>query len=254
MFANQANYETRLSLVTQQSPVDDPVSTPFPLCGEAEFPSPPAQPDALLRLELSLSEHVTDLQAICNIVSGDVGLTIQLLRLAAREITESAETMVTISEIVIHVGVEKLAAVVAQIGALPDHLRPVELGRCERFWMHSRLTALIAEELAGQSIGISPQHAHLAGLLFHLGDLPQFLGWPAAGSDAVHSRNRGYRIARAWGFPRALADVIGGDRELCLTAESRALLDIAAVADTWASRLEGLAMRELERPTPGLPR
>lgn len=252
MFANKVNCETRLSLVTQQTPAEDPQASTFLLPGEAEYPSPPALPAALLRLELALSEFVTDLQEIGNIVGGDIGLTIQLLRLAAREIPESVGTMATIGEMVIYLGVEKLATLVARTEAPPHHLSHSDLSLCERFWMHSRLTALIAEELAGQSTDVCPQHAHLAGLLCHLGDLPQLLGWPAASSSAVDSRNRGYRIAHAWAFPRALADVIGGDRELCFTAESRALLDIVTVADSWAYRLEFLAIRESERPNPGL--
>jgi len=78
------------------------------------------------------------------------------------------------------------------------------------------------------------------------------LGWQAASPSAADSRNRGHRIAHAWGFPHALADVIGGDREVCLTRESRALLDVVTIADTWAYRLEFLAIRASERPTPGL--
>jgi HD-like signal output (HDOD) protein len=247
MFRNQVNYQTRLSLVTQQTSSEDRESSTFLLPGEAEFPSPPARPDALLRLELALSEWVTDLEGISHIVGGDIGLTIQLLRLAAREMPESAGTMVTIGEMVIHLGVEKLATLVARTEALPYHVSHSDLSLCERFWTHSRLTALVAEELAGQSTDVRPQDAHLAGLLCHLGNLPQLLGWQAASPGAVNSSNRGHRIAHAWGFPRALADVIGGDREVCLTAESRALLDIVTIADTWAYRLEFLAIRESQR-------
>jgi HD-like signal output (HDOD) protein len=248
MFRNQVNYQTRLSLVTQQTPAEDAESSTFRLPGEAEFPSPPALPDTLLRLELALSEWVTDLAEISNIVGGDIGLTIQLLRLAAREIPESAGTMITIGEMVIYLGVEKLATLVARTEALPYHVSHSDLSLCERFWTHSRLTALIAEELAGQSTDVRPQDAHLAGLLCHLGNLPQLLGWQAASPSAADSRNRGHRIAHAWGFPHALADIIGGDREVCLTAQSRALLDVVTIADTWAYRLEFLAIRESERP------
>jgi HD-like signal output (HDOD) protein len=252
MLRNQLHYETRLSLVTEQTPAEDPESSTLLLPGEAEFPSPPALPDALLRLELALSEFVTDLEEISNIVRGDIGLTIQLLRLAAREIPESVGTMFTIGEMVIHLGVEKLATLVARTEALPARLSHSDLSLCERFWMHSRLTALIAEELAGKSTDIRPPDAHLAGLLCHLGNLPELLGWQAASPNAGDSRSRGHRIAHAWGFPRALADVIGGDREVCRTAESRALLDIVTIADVWAYRLEFLAIRESEHPTPAL--
>jgi HD-like signal output (HDOD) protein len=252
MFANQTSSKTRLTLATQQSLGEDPESSPFPLPGEAEFSSPPALPDALLRLELGLSEVVTDLQDITSILRGDIGLTVQLLRLAARETAESSERIATVGEMVTHVGVEKLAALAARTKALPHHLGLSKLSLCERFWMHSRLTALIAEELAGQSTDVRPQDAYLAGLLCHLGDLPALLGWPAADSDAVGSCYMGYRIASAWGFPRPLADVIGGRREVCLTHASRAMLDIVMAADTWAYRLEFLALRESERLATGI--
>src|ERR1700727_1261240 len=139
MFRNQLHYETRLSLGTQQTPAEDRESATLGLPGEAEFPSPPALPNALLRLELALSESVRDLEEISNIVRGDIGLTIQLLRLAAREIPESVGTMFTIPELVIHLGIEKLATLVARTEALPSHLSHSDRSLRHRFWMHSRL-------------------------------------------------------------------------------------------------------------------
>lgn len=245
MFAKDTNNKARLTVAPQQSLVGIPQSSTFPLPGEAEFPSPPAMPNALLRLELSLPEYIADLPEITNIIRSDIGLTAQLLRLAAREIEESPDRVVGISEIVVHVGVEKLRALVAGTKTLPDHIRSHARSTVrKRFWMHSRLTALVAEELAGQSSEVRPEEAYLAGLLSHLGDLPVLLGWTSTGSPAADHHLIGYRIAKSWRFPRILADVIGGDREVCLTHKSRALLDIVTVADIWASRLEFLAARE----------
>jgi HD-like signal output (HDOD) protein len=245
MFAKQTTYKARLTVAPQQTLVEVPPASFAPLPGEAEFPSPSALPNALLQLELRLSAPVTDLRDITNIIRSDVGLTAQLLRLAAVEVEASSDKLISISEIVVHVGVEKLKVLVARTKALPDHFSShAGSSVCQRFWMHSRLTALVAEELAAQCPGVSPEEAYLAGLLFHIGDLPSLLGWTTAGSTAADSRHVGYRIARAWGFPRTLADLIGGDREVCITRESRALLDIVVDADTWASRLEFLAARE----------
>jgi HD-like signal output (HDOD) protein len=245
MFAKQTNYIARLMVAPQQSLVEVPHSSSFPLPGEAEFPSPPALPNVLLQLELRLSAPVADLQDITHIVRSDIGLTAQLLRLAARETEQSPHKLVTISEIVVHVGIEKLRVLATRTKALPNHFRSnTRSSECERFWMHSRLTALIAEELASQFPEIRPEDAYLAGLLCHLGDLPSLLGWGTTGSHAKNSRHVGCEMARAWGFPGVLEDVIGGDREVCLTRESRTLLDIVTDADTWASRLEFLAARE----------
>ena len=247
MFANQTNCKARLAVAAQQSLDAVPRSSTFPPLGEPEFPGPPAMPIALLRLELCLSAPVADLQDITNIIKSDIGLTVQLLRVAAREIEESPDRVVTISDIVVQVGVERLRALVARTKPLPVHFRsPAGLGECERFWTHSRLTALVAEDLAGQSSEVSPEEAYLAGLLYHVGDLPWLLGWATTGLVTANSCPINYRMAEAWRFPRALADVINSDPKACCTRESRALLNIVEAADNWASRLECLAVREWE--------
>jgi HD-like signal output (HDOD) protein len=251
MFAKQTDYKARPMVALQQVLVEFPLSPTFSLPGEAEFPSPPALAHSLFHLELRLTDSVCDLQAITRIIRNDVGLTAQLFRLAARTIEESPSKISAISEIIIEAGTQNVAALVAHTRSLPDRLtRHAGGNAAERFWMHARLTALIAEELAGQSSGqsskVRQEEAYLAGLLFRLGDLPSVLGWAAIDCTAADSREVGVRMAKAWGFPRSLTDVIGGDRDVCGAHGSLALLDIATDADIWASRLESLAEREYE--------
>jgi HD-like signal output (HDOD) protein len=247
MFAKQTDYKARLTVAPQQVLVEFPLSPTFSLPGEAEFPSPPALTHSLFHLELRLADSVCDLQAITRIIRNDVGLTAQLLRLAARTIEESPSKIAAINEIVVDAGVQNVAALVAHTRSLPDRLtRHAGGNAAERFWMHARLTALIAEELATQSSTVGQEDAYLAGLLFRLGDLPSVLGWTSIHSTAANSREVGVRMAKAWGFPRALTDVIGGDRDICAAHGSLALLDIATDADIWASRLESLAEREYD--------
>ena len=247
MIANHTNYRARLTVAPQPSLVEAARSSVLPLPGEAQFPSPPAMPNALLRLDLWLSEFVADLQDITNIVRSDIGLTAQVLRLAALEIEESGGRTLEIGEIVVLVGVERLKALVDATNSLREPFRASAASNaCERFWTHSRLTALVAQELACQSCGVSAEQAYLAGLLCRLGDLPALLGWEIKEAPGLDSRNIGGRMAQAWGFPRDLVDVIGGDREACRSENSAAILAIVADADTWASRLEFLAARESE--------
>jgi HD-like signal output (HDOD) protein len=255
MFAKQSDYKARLTVAPEQVLVEFPLSPTFSLPGEAEFPSPPALTHSLFHLELRLTDSVCDLQTLTRIIRNDVGLTVQLLRLAARTIEESPSKICAISEIVVEAGAQNVATLVAHTRSLPDRLtRHAGENAAERFWMHARLTALIAEELAGQSAGessgqsskVSQEEAYLAGLLFRLGDLPAVLGWAAVDSTTANSREVGARMAKAWGFPRALTNVIGGDREICSAHGSLALLDIATDADIWASRLESLAEREYD--------
>lgn len=239
MVANPAKLKTRLSVDTRQFLVDGARGPTFPLPGEAEFPGPPALPGGLLRLELCLSAFVIDLQEITNIVKSDVGLTVQLLRLAAREIAASPVGVLSISQIVVHAGVGSLAALAAHTHIPPDYLRNgARLRACERFWMRCRLAALVAEGLASHSSGVDPEEAYLAGLLYHVGSLPRLLGWGSAGSDRGDFRHLGHRMAQAWQLPHVLVDVIGNDRQACCTWKSRDLLEIAKTASAAISRLE----------------
>ncbi len=234
---------------SQQPPTEGSGSSIVPLPGEKEFPRLPAMPHALLQLELCLTAPVVDLQNITNIIRGDVGLMVQLLRFVAREAELFPGMINAISEIVVQLGIEKLCALAAQTEPLPEQLRsPAGSSACERFWTHARLTALIAEELAGQSSEVNSEEAYLAGLLCRIGDLPKILGWEIAGSGATDSRRLGYRMAKAWGLPAILAELIGGFGEGGRPRGSHALLDIAEAADNWAVRLESLAARDAMRP------
>lgn len=215
------------------------------LPGEAEFQSPPALANSLLQLELRLCEFVTDLDEVTNIIRSDFGLTAQLLRLTAHENDRSSLRITTVSEMVMGVGIDKMKNLVTRTQPLVSHLKGVtssEVAACNRFWMRCRLTALVAEELASRSSDICIEEAYMAGLLFHLGELPSVLGWTCCSTTANH-RHLGYRMAMAWGFPRVLVEVIGGDRDLCLR-NSRVLLDLVTAADAWGARLEFLATRE----------
>jgi HD-like signal output (HDOD) protein len=248
MSLNRKSCEARLSYTPQPAMVAGSRSSIFPLPGESQFPSPPALSNALLQLELCLSASVADLQDVTNIIKSDIGLTAQLLRLAAAEIEGSPSRIVPVSEIVLQLGVNRLKAMMARTKPLAGRSANFAgSNACTSSWMHAKLTAQIAEELAGQSSEVHPEEAYLAGLLLHLGDLPRILGW-TLDSDAA-PRHIGYRMAKAWGFPQTLVEVIAGDGELALR-KSRVLLDIAVSADGWASRLKFLAAREATEASP----
>jgi HD-like signal output (HDOD) protein len=244
MPSNRKSCDARPCLTARPSLISR--SSISPMLGDSDCHSLPALSNSLLQLELSLSAAVADLRDITTIVRGDVGLTTHLLRLAgcelAREIDKSPAKIAGVSEIVLHIGVDRLKASVARTKPLAaDSGCRAGAGECLRFWMHSKLTAMIAEELACQSSAVDPEEAYLAGLLFHLGGLPALLDWPHR-PDA-DPRHIGYQMAVAWRLPRPLLGVIAGDRELCLSS-SRTLLDVVVAADSWASRLEFLATRE----------
>ncbi len=142
-----------------------------------EFPLPPAMPDAVLLLRLLLSSGTADLHAITEIVRNDVGLTVQLLRLAALERNGRATGSLNIGDLIVQIGLDKLKSLSAttKLNPLqPPNAAPQER---ERFWTHARLTARISEEMAGETTPSNREAAYAAGLLRHLGRLPALLGW-----------------------------------------------------------------------------
>lgn len=242
--------QLRLVSALQQSPVDSLRSTTLAPPGKIWLAGLPAMPTSLLQLELSLSASVVDLQDVTTIIKGDVGLTVQLLRLAAREMTESKGMPLCVSNTIVQFGTSKLSALVANTKPLLEHLRtPAGFSVCERFWTRARLTALIAEELSAQSCTVSSEEAYLAGLLCRLGELPSMLGWSFTGSHDTETHNIAYRMATAWKLPDILSEVIGGYGNISHTRKSSPLLDIVEAADNWAVRLELLASRDATRLT-----
>jgi HD-like signal output (HDOD) protein len=207
-----------------------------------EFPLPPAMPDAVLLLRLLVSSHSADLHAITDVIRNDVGLTVQLFRLAALERNGRAASTLDVGDLVVQIGLSQLKGLAAKTKLnplLPPHAAPQAR---ERFWMHARLTARIAEELAGETTPANREAAYIAGLLRHLGALPGLLGWEIPQWTTDSLGEAGYRMAKAWQFPAILADVIRGDDTACTSSKAYALLRLVKVADERAVRWESAGM------------
>lgn len=201
-------------------------------------------PKSLLHLELLLSEGVVDLGTAANIIRGDLGLTIELLRLATREIDGWSDSGMSVSGLVVLAGVERLRALVRNTASIASCARSdSHCLACERFWRHASLTALVAEDLAGQTSDVPRDEAFLAGMFYHLGDLPLVLDWDVAGEETRDLRNVVSDMAKAWNLPTTLVDVIRQEKAFSSTARSDLLLDLASTASNWAYRFEFLTAR-----------
>lgn len=195
----------------------------------AQLPALPAIPDALAHLRKLLNERFADLRAITEAVRGDVGLTMHAFRLAAENQDAVPPDVLSISEIVVHLGLNNLRTMAFQTPALTEVTQTgIALGSCERFWMHARLTALIAEALPCNCPGVNREDAYVAGLVRHVQSLPFLLDWNFSDDQ----------LENAWKLPALLADVVRGDRNACRTTVSRYLLELANEADKHAFRLE----------------
>jgi hypothetical protein len=167
-----------------------------------DLPDVPALPETLLAMELQLREGSVDLGGITEIVLGDLGATIQILRLAGREYETAEWRPARIEDCISDLGLE--ACLCAAAGAAPvksaRHRSVVEI------WTHAREIAhcarLLAEEMPGS---INPNHAYIAGLVHVLGGLPEVLGWgrrDLAGDPALCA----LKMAERWAFPGFLKD------------------------------------------------
>lgn len=238
MLANSATRRTRLAISYRNPRFDSRSRSLSHGSNSAHLAEVPAMPDALLLLQVLLSAPVVNLNSAAEAIRGDIGLTIQLLNSAGWR--HSAED-VSISKNVVLLGLRRLRTLTAKIDIIStDHRGRSGLRACDRFWAHSRLTALMAEELA-PGLHVDPEQAYLAGMLHRLGELPNVLGWTTDSSD-LRVSEQGDALARRWHFPELLREVIRGDERAC-SPEAKQLLKLVQTADQQASRIEGLVAK-----------
>src|SRR5271170_4739250 len=89
----------------------------------SELALPPAMADAVLLLRLLLSSHIVDLHAITDVIRNDVGLTVQLFRLAALERGGRAASTLNVADLIVQVGLDKLKRLAAETGLNPLYPR-----------------------------------------------------------------------------------------------------------------------------------
>ncbi len=238
MLANGKNDQWRLQTgrkgnVSPLSPADHSDRLP-----NIVLPGPPVTPQVFLVLQMLLSNRIADLSAIAGIIRSDIALTVQVLRLAAEQNQKHLRGLIDIDELVVHLGPTKLKRILEGTDILSKHPKGIAGVRTfERFCNHARLTAMIAEELASETASVRQEEAYVAGLLRHLGALPFLLGWKIRDLEESDTGETGYQLAKVWGLPCPLLDVISGNRELC-DPSTLPLFDLVATADKHAFRLE----------------
>jgi HD-like signal output (HDOD) protein len=238
MLANGKNHQSRIPGGRDASFSPAPEPTYLGSASQLELPTPPVTPKVLLLFQMLLSNHIADLSAITEVIRNDIGLTVQILRSAAEEADTDAHDFVDIEDIVVHLGLTKLTRLVDETMVLSIHPKGwAGLQTFDRFCTHARLTALIAEELAGETASVRQEEAYVGGLLRHLGALPFVLGWKIPELEEVDTGEVGYYLAKLWRLPNRLADVIRGNRETC-DPSTLPLLDLVSTADKHAFRLE----------------
>jgi hypothetical protein len=168
----------------------------------ASLPAVPVFTETLLLLDLETQESSVDLHKISQLVLGDLGATLQVLRLAGREYGSSQARPHRIVDCISDLGVYPcLEAVSGQTVS-----RDSRHGAITGTWEHCKEIAQHSEMVADEIPGVNPGEAYLAGLLHSMGSLPAVLGWDEAESSAADAALRGFQMARQWSLPRVVLE------------------------------------------------
>jgi len=166
------------------------------------LPDLPVLPETLLALELQLQDYAVDLRAFTEVVLTDLGATLQILRMAARESETGEDQHIRIEDCICDFGPAACFEVLAK-GAM---MRNLQRHSISKIWDHARHIAQNAKHLA-EAIpsAITPDQAYMAGLLHAIGSLPSILGW--AWSEASHDyAATALKLADRWSLPGYLRD------------------------------------------------
>jgi hypothetical protein len=160
-------------------------------------------PETLLLIDLGAQEKPVDLEKMKQVVLGDLGATIQVLRLGGRERVFGEERPTRIEDCISALGVQACAEAVSRRTVSRAKDKPA----ITEAWSHAKEIAesckLIAEKSAGS---IDPNEAYLTGLLHELGSLPAILDWEPVQKVSSDPDLAGLKLAEEWFLPQCVAD------------------------------------------------
>jgi len=168
-------------------------------------PPLPVLPATKLQLDLLVSAPACDLQLLTEVVLSDVGATLQILRTSAQLRAGSDRRSGRLDDCVLHLGRSGLRRTFTL--TLPPPQEP-RVRAARQLWQRGQLTASLARIMAGRFARISPEQAHLAGLLHEIGRLPALLGWRVPGLDLGDAAAVGRALLREWQLPAYLAPTL----------------------------------------------
>lgn len=167
-----------------------------------DYPDVPVMPETLLLVELKARERSVDLREISQLVLGDLGASLQILRRAAVESMSCLDLPIRIEDCISDLGLQTCLDVLARrILSRGMHQAAMET------WRHSRRIAeLCALEAMAMSSTVNQEEAYLVGLFHELGSLPRILGWDRLIMTMSDEEALGRRMAEDWRLPEFVTD------------------------------------------------
>lgn len=168
----------------------------FPADSLDDFPAIPVLWETLLLMELRSREFSVDLGEMSSLALCDVGATLQILRLAARE-SLAPEHSVRMEDCISGLGMQACLSVMGEQAVLTG------IGHSEvpEIWAHAREVAQACRAVAAADDGVHPEEAWLVGLLHGIGSLPRVLGWQGTDSGLSAAKRAAVLLAERWSLP-----------------------------------------------------
>lgn len=192
---------------------------------QASFRVPPA-PHVVTNLFKKLQEPEPDIEQIVDIVSGDKSLEALVLKTVNSPLFGLNAKVTSIQRAANLLGLACLTNIVMALAL--KHSFEADDGLPENFWDAPFKIACLAVSLAHRVSGVSADQAYLLGLFHNAGQALMLQKYPAyaellqrfqhGGEENVceleerlfgtHHATLGYFLARSWGLPKMLAEMI----------------------------------------------
>ena len=182
------------------------------------LPPVPALLETLLLLDLESQELSIDLRGLSELVLGDLGATVQILRLAGQEYGCAEGRPNRIEDCISDMGVHACIEAVSTCNMTGKNCHDA----IEEAWSHAREIAQFSRLIAEDVPEVNPDEAYLVGLLHSIGTLPVVLGWRQREQDADDSVLTGSKMARQWmlpGFVQEFFSALEADRRPTVWSE-----------------------------------
>ncbi len=168
-----------------------------------DFPDVPVLSETLLLMELKIRDRAVDLTEISQLVLGDIGAVLQIMRLAGDEDVSADSRPTRIEDCISGLGLHACLEAMSR----QTIKRRNRLPAIVETWSHARVIAENCKFLAEEDmLPANPDEAYLVGLLHAMGTLPEILEWdwtPSAFSDLDLA---GLRMAEAWSLPGCVVE------------------------------------------------
>jgi hypothetical protein len=165
-----------------------------------ELPDVPVMPETLLLLELCAHGSSADLSELAQVVLGDPGATIQVIRAVGQEGVFGDERPRRIEDCISALSVQSCIEAASRKKVSRSMNKP----GIARVWAHSIEIAKRCRLMADGTM--RPDEAYLAGLLHELGSLPTLLEWNVGSKIPSEPMAAGLRLALEWNLPQCVAE------------------------------------------------